>query len=227
MVALDKNLCNLWVREKSILAPISIMVKYGESRGSFIQEGDSGKVEIKAILALDFYFSQEALRLMSDEFRMMPTLKAVNVNSEFYNKGMKDLLGANAAGQLKEETDLFGASKNLPREFTYKLLLNEVTLYWNEESSSFRSKGRIGIGFIGNQPGKHLCSRLRRYPEKRSGDMIRHISQSQPVNMYYFSYFKGVMMAQAGNLEFNNLISSIKLKTGSILNPLQGFRTLI
>jgi hypothetical protein len=29
---------------------------------------------------------------------------------------------------------------------------------------------------------------------------------------YYFSYFKGVMMAQAGNNDFNTLLSTIKLK---------------
>jgi hypothetical protein len=29
---------------------------------------------------------------------------------------------------------------------------------------------------------------------------------------YYFSYFKGVMMAQAGNIDFNTLLSTIKIK---------------
>ena len=29
---------------------------------------------------------------------------------------------------------------------------------------------------------------------------------------YYFSYFKGVMMAQAANLKFNTLLSSMKLR---------------
>jgi len=211
MVALDKNLCNLSGEGKINFGANFDLVKMG-SAGSFIQEGDSGKVEIKAILALDFYFSPEALRLMSDEFRMMPTLKAVNVNSEFYNKGMKDLLGTTAAGQLKEETDLFGASRNLPREFTYKLLLNEVTLYWNEESSSFRSKGRIGIGFIGNQPLNIYVDGYVDIQRRRSGDMIDIYLKANQSTWYYFSYFKGVMMAQAGNLEFNNLISSIKLK---------------
>lgn len=211
MVALDKNLCNLSGEGRINFGANYDLVKMG-SAGSFIQEGDSGNVEIKAIIGLDFYFSPEALKLMSDEFRMMPTLKAVNVNSEFYNKGMKDMLGATAAGQLKEETDLFGASRNLPREFTYELLLNEVTLYWNEASSSFRSKGKIGIGFIGNQPLNIYVDGYVDIQRRRSGDMIDIYLKASQSTWYYFSYFKGVMMAQAGNLEFNNLISSIKLK---------------
>jgi len=211
MVTLEKNLCNLSGEGRINFGANYDLVKMG-SAGSFIQEGDSGNVEIKAIIGLDFYFSPEALKLMSDEFRMMPTLKAVNVNSEFYNKGMKDMLGATAAGQLKEETDLFGASKNLPREFTYELLLNEVTLYWNEASSSFRSKGKIGIGFIGNQPVNIYVDGYVDIQRRRSGDMIDIYLKASQSTWYYFSYFKGVMMAQAGNLEFNNLISSIKLK---------------
>ncbi len=73
---------------------------------------------------------------MSDEIRMMPTLKPVNLNSDFNSKGMKDLIGVDASKQLKEETDLFGLSRNLPKEFTYELLLNDVTLKWNQASSS-------------------------------------------------------------------------------------------
>jgi hypothetical protein len=211
MVALDKNLCNLSGEGKINFGANFDLVKMG-SAGNLIQKGDSGKIEIKAIIALDFYFSPEALRMMSDEFRMMPTLKAVNVNSEFYNKGRKHLLGSAAAGQLKEETDLFGASRNLPREFTYELLLNEVTLYWNEESSSFRSNGRIGIGFIGNQPVNIYVDGYVDIQRRRSGDMIDIYLKANQSTWYYFSYFKGVMMAQAGNLEFNNLISTIKLK---------------
>jgi len=61
-----------------------------------------------------------------------------------------------AANQLKQETDLFGASRNLPKEFTYELLLNEVTMYWNEASSSSgRPQNRDWIVEI--QPVKSLC----------------------------------------------------------------------
>jgi hypothetical protein len=150
--------------------------------------------------------------MMSDELRMMPTLKPVNINSDFYSKGMKDLLGTAAAGQLREETDLFGASRNLPKEFTYKLLLNEVTLKWNEASSSFRSTGKLGIGFIGNQPVNVYVDGFIDIQRRRSGDMIDIYLKADASTWYYFSYFKGVMMAQAGNLEFNRLISSIRLK---------------
>ena len=211
MITLDKNLCMVTGEGKLDFGANFDLVKM-TGAGNLTQSADSGKTELKAILGLDFYFSPEALRLMGDDFRMMPTLKPVNLNSDFNNKGMKDLIGAEAAGKLKEETDLFGLSGNIPKEFTFEILLNEVTLYWNEASSSFRSKGKIGIGFIGTQPINVYVDGFVDIQRRRSGDMIDIYLKADNSTWYYFSYFKGVMMAQAGNLSFNTLLSSLKEK---------------
>jgi hypothetical protein len=124
---------------------------------------------------------------------------------------MKDLLGSTAAAQIKEEVDLFGTSKNLPKDFIYKLLLNDVKLYWNEPTSSFRSKGKIGIGFIGNQPINVYVDGYVEIQRRRSGDMLDIYLKADESTWYYFSYFRGVMMTQAGNNSYNSLITSIKL----------------
>lgn len=211
MVTLDRNLCTLSGEGKLDFGTNFDLVKMGAA-GNVLHTSDSNKVEIRTILALDFHFSPEALKIMSDEFRMMPTLKPVNLNTEFYNKGMPDLMGIAAATQLKQETDLFGLSRNLPREFNYELLLNDVNLRWNEASSSFRSYGKIGIGFIGNQPVNVYVDGFIEIQRRRSGDMIDIYLKADGSTWYYFSYIRGVMMAQAGNNSFNTLLSNIKLK---------------
>lgn len=209
MLALDNNFCIL-----SGEGNINFGTKYDlvklTSAGKVIHEPDSGKVNIESILALDFFFSPEALKLMADEIRMMPTLKPVNLNTELNNKGMKDLIGITAANQLKEEMDLFGTSKTLPKEFTYELLLNSVNLKWNEESSSFRSTGKIGIGFIGPQAINVFVDGYIEIQRRRSGDMIDIYLKADNSTWYYFSYIKGVMMTRAGNNAYNTLISGIK-----------------
>jgi hypothetical protein len=124
---------------------------------------------------------------------------------------MKNLIGVTAANQLKEEMDLFGTSRTLPKEFTYELLLNSVNLKWNEETSSFRSTGKIGIGFVGPQSINVFVDGYIEIQRRRSGDMIDIYLKADNSTWYYFSYFRGVMMAQAGNSNFNNIISSIKL----------------
>ncbi len=179
MVAFDKNYCVLSGEGNLNFGAKLDLVKL-TSAGKVIHSVDSGKVNIEAILGLDFYFSSEALKVMADEIRLMPSLKPVNLNSELNNKAMKDLMGISVASQVKQEMDLFGTSKDLPKEFTYKLLLNDVKLFWNESTSSFRSSGKIGIGFIGQQPVNVYVDGYIEIQRRRSGDMS--ISISKPIN---------------------------------------------
>jgi hypothetical protein len=211
MITLDKNYCILSGEGKLNFGASYDLMKL-EGAGKVIHDTDSGKVNIEAVIALDFYFSEPALKVMSDEIRMMPTLKAVNLNSDLNNKGMKDLLGDQAAIQIKEEMDLFGTSKNLPKEFTYELLLNDVKLYWNEPTSSFRSRGKIGIGFVGSQPINVYVDGFVEIQRRRSGDLLDVYLKADESTWYYFSYFRGVMMTQSGNNNYNTIITSTKLK---------------
>jgi hypothetical protein len=99
----------------------------------------------------------------------------------------------------------------MPKEFTYKLLLNEVKLFWNEPTSSFRSSGKIGIGFIGPQPINVYVDGFVEIQRRRSGDMIDIYLKADASTWYYFSYFKGVMMTQSGNNNYNTIIAKAKI----------------
>jgi hypothetical protein len=209
MVGLDKNFCILSGEGTLDFGANFDLVKF-RSAGKVIHSLDSGKVNIEAILALDFYFSPEALKMMADEIRMKPSLKPVNLNSDLNNKGMKDLMGTATAAQIKEEMDLFGTSRNLPKEFDYELLLNDVQLYWNESTSSFRSSGKIGLGFVGPQPINVYVDGFIEIQRRRTGDLIDVYLKADESTWYYFSYFRGVMMTQSSNNAYNTLIANTK-----------------
>jgi len=124
---------------------------------------------------------------------------------------MKNLIGAEAAGHMKEDVDLFGTSRNLPKEFNFEIFLNYVDLYWNEASSSFRSKGKIGIGYIGSQPINTYVDGFVEIQRRRSGDMFDIYLKADESTWYYFSYIRGSMMTQSGNNGYNTLIANMKL----------------
>jgi hypothetical protein len=46
---------------------------------------------------------------------------------------------------------------------------------------------------------------------RRSGDMIDIYLKADESVWYYFSYFRGVMMSQAGNLNYNRILNNTKL----------------
>jgi hypothetical protein len=210
MVALDKTYCILSGEGKLNFGTNFDLVKVNAA-GKVIHTLDSNYVDIEALLAFDFYFSPEALKMMGDEIRLMPSLKPVKLNNEFYSKGMKNLIGSEAAGQMKEDVDLFGTSKNLPKEFNYEIFLNDVNLYWNEATSSFRSKGKIGIGYIGTQPVNVYVDGYVEIQRRRSGDMFDIYLKADESTWYYFSYVRGSMMTQSGNNAYNTLIANTKL----------------
>lgn len=211
LVAFDKNYCIL-SGEGNLNFGANFDLLKMKSAGSAVHNIDSGKVDISALFALDFHFSPEALNVMSNEIRTVPSLKPVNLNSDHYKKGILDLLGTDLAGQMKQEMDLFGTARDMPKEFVYELLLNEVKLFWNPATSSFRSLGKIGIGFIGAQPINVYVDGYVEIQRRRSGDMIDIYLKADAATWYYFSYFRGVLMAQSNNSQFNTILTSTKQK---------------
>ncbi len=209
MIAFDKNYCTLTSEGNINLGGRFDLVKLS-SAGKIVQSIDSGKVNIESLLGLDFHFSPEAIKSMADEFRMIPSLKPVNLNSDIIRKGMNDLLGVSAAAQIKEEIDLFGTSRILPKEFTYELLLNDVKLKWDDNTSSYRSSGKIGIGFIGSQPVNVYVDGYIEIQRRRSGDLIDIYLKADESTWYYFSYIRGVMMSKSSNSYFNNVVTNTK-----------------
>ncbi|HPF04098.1 MAG TPA: hypothetical protein PLV06_00280 [Bacteroidales bacterium] len=210
MVALDRNMCILYGEGKLDLGTDFNLARM-DAAGNITHNIDSGKVRMNAILAFDFFFDEEALNIMSNDIKLLTTLKPVNLNSELYRKGMNDLLGEATATKINEEMNLFGTSGNLPKDFNYELVLNDVNLYWNDATSSFRSEGRIGIGFIGNQPVNLYVDGYIEIQRRRSGDLFDIYLKADDSNYFYFSYLTGNLMVQAGNNNFNTLIATKRL----------------
>ena len=209
MVIFDKNFCVMSGEGKLDFGANFDLFNLSGA-GSYIHNLDSNNISIEALLAADFYFSAEALKMMADEFKMIPTLSPVNLNSNQYTKGLKDLLGVSAANQLNQDIGLFGSARSLPKEFTYKLLLNDVKLYWNASTASFRSKGKIGIGFIGEQPLNVYVDGYVEIQRRRTGDMFDVYLKANDNTWYYFSYFRGTLMTQSSNSSYNALITGIR-----------------
>lgn len=210
MVAFDRNMCVLSGEGRLDLGTDFNLARMAAA-GKITHNIDSGKVRMNAILAFDFFFDEEALAIMSNDIKLLTTLKPVNLNSELYRKGMKDLLGEETATRINEEMSLFGTTGGLPKEFNYELVLNDVNLYWNDATSSFRSEGRIGIGFIGKQPVNLYVDGYIEIQRRRSGDLFDIYLKADNSNYFYFSYLTGNLMTQAENNNYNTLIATKKL----------------
>jgi len=211
MVSFDRNMCIL-ESEGIIDFGVNYNLLKVKSAGSIIHKTDSSTVKIRSVLSFSFHFNQEALEVMSDDIRTIPSLKAVSLSSEFYVKAMRDLLGAEAARKLNEELQLFGVTRSLPKEFSSQLMLNDVTLVWNPYTMSFISEGKIGIGFIGEHPLNIYVDGWVELQRKRSGDLLDIYLKANNNVWYWFSYFRGILMSYSSNLTYNDLLNNTKDK---------------
>jgi hypothetical protein len=211
MVSFDRNMCTL-ESEGGINFGVNYDLLKLKSAGFVLHKTDSSKVTIKSILSFSFHFNQEALRIMADDIRSIPTLKVVNLSSDFNSKAMRNLIGVDAARTLNEELQLFGMVRSLPREFSSQLLLNDVTLVWNPNTMSFISEGKIGIGFVGENPMNIYVDGWVELQRKRSGDLLDIYLKADNNVWYWFSYFRGILMSYSSNLTYNDLLRNTKDK---------------
>ncbi len=211
MVVFDRNQC-LLVSEGRINFGVNYDLLKMSSSGSVTNNTDSSLVEVRSMLSFSFHFSSDALKIMSDDIRSIPTLRAVNLSSEFNSKAMRDLIGEQAARTLNEELQLFGVARSLPKEYSSQIMLNDVTLKWNPYTMSFISTGRLGIGFIGEQPMNIYVDGWVELQRKRSGDLLDIYIKANDNVWYWFSYFRGMLMSYSSNQTYNDLLSNTKEK---------------
>lgn len=212
MISLKMNSCVIESEGK-----LNTGMDYGlmtiSSAGDVIHNTDSATITIDAMVALDFHFSDPALQIMADEIRFIPTLEQVNVNSENYRKMIINLTGSEKSSASRDQIDLFGAVAAFPANFKPELLLNKVRLVWNEEYQSYRSTGKIGIGFVGKQAVNLKVDGFVELQKRRSGDMLDIYLKADNSTWYWFSYTSGVMMTLSGNNQYNSIITEEKLNS--------------
>ncbi len=211
MITFDRFFCTL-TSEGKIDYGMNYDLLTLSSSGRVVHNTDSSTVEMQSIMGFSFFFSPEALQMMADDIRMVPALKAVNLASEFNRKAMRDLIGVEAAKALSEELQLFGMVKTLPKQYSFQLMLNDIKLKWNPYTMSFMSQGKIGIGFIGNQPLNIYVDGWVELQRKRSGDILDIYLKANDNVWYWFSYFRGVLMSYSSNDSYNVLLGGIKDK---------------
>jgi hypothetical protein len=162
------------------------------------------------MLGLDFFIGPDIINVMAAEIDSMPELPAVDLNRPVFTKGIVDLIGKARYEAMKTELGLFGTLKEMPAELMHTILFNELRLKWSDESNSWISVGKIGLGSINNTQINKRVDGFLELQIKRSGDILDFYLQVDRRTWYYFGYTRGVLQIHTSNGEFLDRI--IKLK---------------
>jgi hypothetical protein len=159
---------------------------------------------------LDFFFNQDALKLIADLMLTFPTLPPTNDNRPEYQNGLRVLLGRESADKYISDISLYGAPKKLPEEMQHSIFLTDLKLYWQKESLSYKSVGPIGIGYMGKQQVNRMVKGYFEIARKRSGDQFNLYFELDGNTWVYFNYQRGVLQAIASDPKFNETIDAMK-----------------
>ncbi|MDX1315426.1 MAG: hypothetical protein R3356_07985, partial [Eudoraea sp.] len=194
-----------------------------KTTGEVTHKIDENNMEMRMLLGLKFFFSDEALQVFGAEIDSLADLDPVDLTSTFYQKGMRNMVGTEVADKLETDLGLMGTYTEIPEELDYTILFNDVQLKWHQMTNSFRYNGKIGIGMIGDI---QVNKKIQAYIEfvDKGADIFDIYMKADNRTWYYFAYSNGVLQALSSNGEFNNILSSLKtkdrkLKSGGGLAP--------
>ena len=193
---------------------IDLTLDYGPvkmvSAGNAMHKVAEDEFEARLILGLDFFFSEDALNVMGREIDELRNLDAADLGSPHYQLAMKDLLGREMANDLERQLTLTGIYEEIPPQWKHTIFFNDLPLKWNQESSSFRYNGLIGIGNIGDIQVNKKVEAYVELVEKGSGDIFDIYLRAGDDAWYYIGYSPGVLQVLSSNRVFNEMVFDLK-----------------
>ncbi len=209
-LALDKNYCKLLGE-----GTLNLNVNLGRVKivtvGDILQDMEKGSVVLDVMVGFDFFFHPEALKIMQSEIDSLASLPPVDTRSDAYQRMLEELpssgkqpaAGEKAAAKGKEnEVKLFTQFQTVPPAQKHTIFLSKVHLVWNQDTRSFISEGKIGIGNIDGHSLNVLVDGYLVIQKRRSGSSFDLYLQPTERLFYYFAYTPGVLQAIARNRQF-------------------------
>jgi hypothetical protein len=181
-----------------------------QSFGAATQNLITDSVHFDLIMAVDFFFDNSILKLMSEKFEASTSMQAVPFGRPIYERALMEYIGKKEADKLISQVNLYGAFKKVPDELERTLFLSDLKMKWNPKTKSFSSFGPIGIGIIQKTQLNKYAKGIVEVVQKRSGDYLNIYLEDDNANWYFFSYSTGTMQAISSDEKFNSAIKELK-----------------
>ena len=210
-LSLGRNNCTVYGEGKVDLGIDLGQLKL-KSYGNVTDKLEENEQTFDLMLTMDFFMSDQALAAMASEIDSIPGLQPADIEGRNYTMAVNSLVGKNEARRMKDEMSLYGAVKSMPQAMLHTVLFTNVHFKWNQQSHSYQSYGKIGIGNIMGQQVNRMVDGMIEITHKRSGDEMDVYLDVDGKAWYYFGYTRGVMQTQSSNQNYVNIIKNLSNK---------------
>jgi hypothetical protein len=178
--------------------------------GSVKHNMNNDSTNFNLYLGLDFLFSRECQRILSDKIaNHFPPLDAIYYGEE-YEKALIELIGKEKTTKALQDLNLYGTLKKMPKELKKTLMLSDVKLNWDPSSGSYRYKGFIGLSSSGEfQINKSMYGMVE-LQKNRTGDRLNIYLEPSDNVWFFFTYQRGIMASYSSEDEYNSAIREMK-----------------
>lgn len=201
---------------------------YGE--GKFELGADLGQVEVKTVgnathflndsidinlmMTCNFFFESKALKAMAKDLQVYAnSAPATDFGSEFFTKGLAEIVGKDKADNLITELNLDGSIRRFPDELEKTFFFNKLNMRYNPSKKAFVTEGNIGLGnILKNEINREFPGMIKIEKTRNKKDRIYIYLSPDPNTWYFFEFVNGTMKAISSNQEFNNIIKEMKPK---------------
>ncbi len=180
------------------------------SAGSISYNLNNDSSAVRMISMIDFFFSDDAFKQMSESILLLPKLEPSNDARPEFDKALRAIVEKESADKYVQEMSLYGAIKKLPSDMQASLFLTDVSLTWDARRKAFVSGGPISVGMINKIPVNRKLGGQIELQKKRSGDVLNIYLEADAQTWYFFSYSRGVMQAVSSDDKFNSIIRELK-----------------
>ena len=218
LVNLHKDFCIQHAEGKVDLGIELGQVKLNQA-GSVNHLLDINEIKTELIIALDFFFSEDALDTLVSEIQSSRLLQPMSSSSRFFEKNMNELVGNKDYKEFNNQIMLYANEAKLPASTQHTFVLGNVKLQWHTETGSYLNYGKIGIATINNKPVNKYVEGYFQLLKRRSGDLMKFYFELPNNEYYYFTYSRGVMQTLSNNQDFVDAIQNIKKKARKQRTP--------
>ena len=217
---LEGNIVSL--NKKNCIAKGEGKLDLGTSLGrvSFIPMGhithyiqaDSAIIDIA--LAIDFYFNDNAMKMMSDHLASSHDLEGIDIlDLPHYKTALKEIMGNKEYKNNYPDLLQYYHFRKLPKSLQISLLIADIKMEWKQEERAFVSRGNIGVAVCGKQEiNRYVPGIIEIMKKSRGADAKTTLQIYFEVDKqwFYFKYYGTTMEACSSIKEFNEEIKATK-----------------
>ena len=182
-----------------------------QSIGDVYYDMNSTNTEITGFLMLDFFFSEEAMKIMSEDLYGAPGYEVFEYDTMFA-ENLARVVGREQAEVLLVDLEMEDNYSKFPDKMRYSMVLAKIKLKWDNNNKAYIAKGSFGVSSILDNQVSSIVDGYVIIEKGKKSDVFTLYLETELYDQYYFHYNNGVMQGYSTNPKFMAAINDVKEK---------------